>query len=423
MGSQKVIVAGTGVSGIAAAKLLLALGGKVLLYDGNDKLSAKEIRAKFTKDAPVSVLLGELRRSDLADVELCIISPGIPLESKIVSMMDELKIPVWGEIQLAYHCAKGRVAAITGTNGKTTTTALTGQIVKDYLGQAFVVGNIGIPYTQIALETEDDSVTVAEISSFQLETIMNFHPQVGAILNITPDHLDRHRTMERYIEVKKCITVNQEPDDVLVLNYEDPVLREFGLKREKAKRPDGQEPEKEEAEKADLPNGQEPKKEEAEKTGLGNEDAKKADPEMTEEEKTEAREQIRTFKERYRLFQFGNYYRITSPLENRDFTAWEYADKEGKEAYLGVVYTDLHGNPAAQSVKFRGLRPEGMYSMWKNISENALRVFWRRHWRILRLYVLMTALQIAAALSLIHMHLRMQGCVLRTGQMQGMVLQ
>ncbi len=286
MGSQKVIVAGTGVSGIAAAKLLLALGGKVLLYDGNDKLSAKEIRAKFTKDAPVSVLLGELRRSDLADVELCIISPGIPLESKIVSMMDELKIPVWGEIQLAYHCAKGRVAAITGTNGKTTTTALTGQIVKDYLGQAFVVGNIGIPYTQIALETEDDSVTVAEISSFQLETIMNFHPQVGAILNITPDHLDRHRTMERYIEVKKCITVNQEPDDVLVLNYEDPVLREFGLKREKAKRPDGQEPEKEEAEKADLPNGQEPEKEAAKKTGLGNEDAKKADPEMTEEEKT-----------------------------------------------------------------------------------------------------------------------------------------
>ena len=176
------------------------------------------------------------------------------------------------------------MAAITGTNGKTTTTALTGQIVKDYLGQAFVVGNIGIPYTQIALETEDDSVTVAEISSFQLETIMNFHPQVGAILNITPDHLDRHRTMERYIEVKKCITVNQEPDDVLVLNYEDPVLREFGLKREKAKRPDGQEPEKEEAEKADLPNGQEPEKEAAKKTGLGNEDAKKADPEMTEEE-------------------------------------------------------------------------------------------------------------------------------------------
>ena len=87
---------------------------------------------------------------------------------------------------------------------------------------------------------------------------------------------------------------------------------------------------------------------------------------MTEEEKEEAREQVRAFKERYRLFQFGDYYRITSPLENRDFTAWEYADKDGKEAYLGVVYTDLHGNPSAQSVKFRGLRPEGVYSIWKN---------------------------------------------------------
>lgn len=233
MGSQKVIVAGTGVSGIAAAKLLLALGGKVLLYDGNTKLSAKDIRAKFAEDQPVNVLIGELKRSDLWEVELCIISPGIPLESPIVAMMDEAKIPIWGEIQLAYHCSKGRLAAITGTNGKTTTTALTGQILKDALDDVFVVGNIGIPYTEIALETKDESVTVAEVSSFQLETIMNFHPQVSAILNITPDHLDRHKTMERYIEVKKCIAVNQGPEDVIVLNYEDPVLREFGLRRQK----------------------------------------------------------------------------------------------------------------------------------------------------------------------------------------------
>ena len=87
---------------------------------------------------------------------------------------------------------------------------------------------------------------------------------------------------------------------------------------------------------------------------------------LTPEEKEEAREQIRTFKKHYRLFQFGDYYRITSPLENHDFTAWEYADKEGKEAYMGVVFTDLHGNPAAHSIKFRGLRPEGIYKMWKD---------------------------------------------------------
>lgn len=272
LSSQKVIVAGTGISGIAAAKLLLALGGEVLLYDGNDKLSADEIRAKFEKDQKLTLLLGELHRSDLKGVELCIISPGIPLESRFVAMIDEANIPLWGEIQLAYHCAKGRLAAITGTNGKTTTTALTGQIVKDYLNSVFVVGNIGIPYTDIALETEDDSVTVAEVSSFQLETIMNFRPQVSAILNITPDHLDRHKTMERYIQVKKSIAMNQGPEDVIVLNYDDPVLREFGLKKkeenaeEKAEEKGGQLPK--EIEKAEK----EPQNRENSRDGENNQD-------------------------------------------------------------------------------------------------------------------------------------------------------
>ena len=163
-------------------------------------------------------------------MELCIISPGIPLEAPFVAVLDDMNIPIWSEIQLAYHCAKGRLAAITGTNGKTTTTALTGQIMKDYFDSVFVVGNIGIPYTQVALETKESSVTVAEVSSFQLETIMDFRPQVSAILNITPDHLDRHGTMERYIAIKESIAMNQGEEDTLVLNYDDPVLRSFGLK-------------------------------------------------------------------------------------------------------------------------------------------------------------------------------------------------
>lgn len=230
MSSQKVMVAGAGVSGIASAKLLLALGGEVVLYDGNAQRSKKELKEKCGGSDKLTVVLGELKRRDLHEVELCIISPGIPLDSPMVALLDEAKIPVWGEIQLAYHCAKGRLAAITGTNGKTTTTALTGQIMKDYFSQVFVVGNIGIPYTEIALETEDESVTVAEVSSFQLETIMDFRPQVSAILNITPDHLDRHKTMECYIGIKKCIAMNQKEEDTIVLNYEDPVLRRFGLK-------------------------------------------------------------------------------------------------------------------------------------------------------------------------------------------------
>ncbi|MDO5417459.1 MAG: Mur ligase family protein [Lachnospiraceae bacterium] len=230
MSSQKVLVAGTGISGIAAAKLLLAMGGEVVLYDGNEKLDEEALKAKFEDSQNVSVVLGELKRTDLLGVELCIISPGIPLEAPFVAVIDEAKIPIWGEIQLAYHCAKGRLAAITGTNGKTTTTALTGQIMKDYFDSVFVVGNIGIPYTQIALDTQEDSVTVAEVSSFQLETIMDFHPQVSAILNITPDHLNRHGTMERYIEMKKSVALNQTEEDTIVLNYDDPVLRSFGLK-------------------------------------------------------------------------------------------------------------------------------------------------------------------------------------------------
>ena len=238
MSSQKVLVAGTGISGISAAKLLLDMGGEVVLYDGNEKLKEEELKKKLDDNEKVTVVLGELKRTDLLGVELCIISPGIPLESPFVAILDDMNIPIWSEIQLAYHCAKGRLAAITGTNGKTTTTALTGQIMKDYFDSVFVVGNIGIPYTQVALETKESSVTVAEVSSFQLETIMDFHPQVSAILNITPDHLDRHGTMERYIAIKESIAMNQSEEDTIVLNYDDPVLRSFGLKEKPEKKDD-----------------------------------------------------------------------------------------------------------------------------------------------------------------------------------------
>ena len=226
--SQKVLVAGSGISGIAAAKLLLAKGGEVVLYDGNDKLDAEKIKKNFDEDAKVSVVLGELKRTDLLGVELSVISPGIPLDAPFVTVLDEAGVPIWSEIQLAYHCAKGKLAAITGTNGKTTTTALTGEIMKSFYDSVFVVGNIGEPYTAHALETEESSVTAAEVSSFQLETIMDFRPNVSAILNITPDHLDRHKTMECYTQVKESITKNQKDGDTCVLNYDDTVLREFG---------------------------------------------------------------------------------------------------------------------------------------------------------------------------------------------------
>lgn len=226
--SQKILVAGSGKSGIAASRMILKTGDEVVLYDSNDALKKDELLSQFGETDKISVILGELKKEDLKDISICVISPGIPLDAPFVSVLKEADIPVWSEIQLAYHHAKGKLAAITGTNGKTTTTALTGEIMKAFYEHVYVVGNIGIPYTQEALKTTDDSVTVAEVSSFQLETITDFRPDVSAILNITPDHLNRHKTMECYIKVKESITVNQTEKDCCVLNYDDLVLREFG---------------------------------------------------------------------------------------------------------------------------------------------------------------------------------------------------
>ena len=136
-----------------------------------------------------------------------------------------------GEVAAAFYgdpSSRMTGVAVTGTNGKTTTTALCGEIMANYYRDVKVVGNIGIPYTSVAADTTEDTVTVAEISSFQLETTHEFAPEVTAILNITPDHLNRHHTMECYIETKESITKNQTAGDTCVLNYEDEVLRRFG---------------------------------------------------------------------------------------------------------------------------------------------------------------------------------------------------
>ena len=225
---KNVLVFGSGISGIGAAGLLEERGASVTLYDGNDKLDVEEIRGKMKDGAKTDIVLGEFPEELLGKLDLVIISPGVPTDLPIVNRMRESDIPVVGEIELAYELGKGELLAITGTNGKTTTTALLGEIMKAVYDSAFVVGNIGIPYTNVVDETRDDSVIVAEMSSFQLESIVDFRPRVSAILNITPDHLNRHHTMEAYIQAKKNVAINQTAEDTCVLNYEDEVLREFG---------------------------------------------------------------------------------------------------------------------------------------------------------------------------------------------------
>ena len=225
---RTVLVVGSGISGVAAAELLKKKQVKTILFDGNRDLDVAALREKHSVFSDMEILLGELSEADMERFVLGVLSPGVPTDLPMVNAVRERGIPIWGEIELAYFFAKGRVAAITGTNGKTTTTALTGEIMANYYKDVKVVGNIGIPYTSVAAETTDETVTVAEISSFQLETIHTFHPAVSAILNITPDHLNRHHTMECYIETKERIAKNQAAGDTCVLNYEDEVLRAFG---------------------------------------------------------------------------------------------------------------------------------------------------------------------------------------------------
>ena len=233
---KKVLVFGSGISGESACRLLLREGAEVVLYDGNDRLDREEILAKISPEEGqnVEILLGELTGQQLEglldELSLVVMSPGVPTDLPIVEQMRAHGLPIWGEIELAYVFGRGDVLAITGTNGKTTTTALLGEIMKNYKDSVFVVGNIGNPYTSAAWETTEESVVVAEISSFQLEMIHTFHPKVSAVLNITPDHLNRHHTMQAYIEAKERIAENQTAEDVCVLNYEDEETRAFGEK-------------------------------------------------------------------------------------------------------------------------------------------------------------------------------------------------
>ncbi|MDD6137318.1 MAG: UDP-N-acetylmuramoyl-L-alanine--D-glutamate ligase [Lachnospiraceae bacterium] len=220
---KKYLVAGAGKSGLCATALLARNHENVILFDENEKINKDELleRIECEDKTNVSVYIGNLTDEMLSDIDAMVISPGIPTDAPFALQVKEKGIPVLSEIELAYLYEKGTVVAITGTNGKTTTTTLVGEIMKAHNDKTFVVGNIGIPYTSLCDKTSADSVTVAEISSFQLETIHTFKPHVSAILNITPDHLNRHYTFENYANCKLDITKNQEITDYAIFNYDD----------------------------------------------------------------------------------------------------------------------------------------------------------------------------------------------------------
>jgi len=230
---KKCLIIGSGISGIGAAKLLERFRADITIYDSNEKLDPAEILGKFENSGRIRCITGELPEQTEKETQVLILSPGVPTDLPMVNRMRDAGVRILGEIELGYLAEQGTVAAVTGTNGKTTTTTLLGEIMKRHLGEdkTFVVGNIGNPYTVEVLKTTKDSVTVGEISSFQLETIDTFHPKASAILNITPDHLNRHHTMEAYVAAKEAVAKNQTAEDACVLNYENEYTRDFGEKR------------------------------------------------------------------------------------------------------------------------------------------------------------------------------------------------
>ncbi|MBQ5668465.1 MAG: UDP-N-acetylmuramoyl-L-alanine--D-glutamate ligase, partial [Peptococcaceae bacterium] len=217
---QKVLVIGAARSGLAGAEFLAKTGNQVVLTDMKQCNDIAEL-----EKLGVSFIWGEQPNVAQIQPDYIVMSPGVPLTIPPVQYAKQHNIPVIGELELAFANCKAPFVAITGTNGKTTTTTLTGELLKRTGKNIFVGGNIGVPLVSYAADLSEEDVVVAEVSSFQLETIDTFAPHLALMINLTPDHLDRHGNMENYLACKANIFANQTEQDYLILNYDDEALR------------------------------------------------------------------------------------------------------------------------------------------------------------------------------------------------------
>lgn len=222
--NQRVLVVGLGKSGVAAAHFLQTRGARVTVSDSKAEAHLRnEIPALIDKG--IAVETGGHGERTFRDQDLIIVSPGVPYDVPQLVQARKLGVPVIGEVELASGFLQGHVVAITGSNGKTTTTTLVGEILEASGKDVLVGGNIGTPVVSMVASSKPETYDVLEISSFQLETIVSFHPEIAVILNITADHLDRHRSMESYIAAKARILENQGASGCAVLNFDDPICR------------------------------------------------------------------------------------------------------------------------------------------------------------------------------------------------------
>ena len=223
---KAILVAGAGISGSNALALILREGYTPILYDGNPGVDLEKLYAKLGR-RDFEVCLGDLRKDVTDRVQFCMMSPGIPLDKPFVQQLKNAKVPLISEISLAYHFSKGTVGVVTGTNGKTTTTTLLGHIMQAVNPESYTVGNIGKPYSEYVKRTTDRSVTLIEMSSFQIETTDDIVPDLLVVTNIRADHLDRHGSMENYVALKKKLCLKQNEKQVTVFNGDDPWLADI----------------------------------------------------------------------------------------------------------------------------------------------------------------------------------------------------
>jgi UDP-N-acetylmuramoylalanine--D-glutamate ligase len=217
---KRVLVVGLGKSGVASALFLKAHGARVTVSDNK---SGDELRNEIPAllDHGITVETGGHGERTFREQDLIVVSPGVPVDAPMLQQARSLGEAVIGEIELAARFLRGPIVAITGSNGKTTTTALTGEIMTAGGLPTLVGGNIGTPAISLVERDKPATVIVLEVSSFQLETIQTFHPKIAVVLNVTPDHLDRHRTFEAYVDAKARMFENQEGNDFAVLNADD----------------------------------------------------------------------------------------------------------------------------------------------------------------------------------------------------------
>ncbi len=220
---QRVVVVGAARSGVAAAELLARRGARVTVTDRKAEIDAADTLA----DRGIALELGGHRAGTLASADLVVVSPGVPLDQPALEAARESGVPIVGELELASRWLKGRVIAITGTKGKSTTTTLTGRMLEASGFRVAVGGNIGVPLSDQVDDSTPETLHVVEASSFQLEATDTFHPWIAALLNFSPDHLDQHSTIEAYAAAKARIFRRQTPDDVAVVNEDDAAARQM----------------------------------------------------------------------------------------------------------------------------------------------------------------------------------------------------